>query len=49
MPIAWIRGAVRAFAGRADYEEYPAFGHWLVGEPALPAVAERVLRFLEMS
>ena len=47
VPIAWIRAAARAFRGRAEYEEYPEYGHWLVGEPALETVTRRVLRFLE--
>ncbi len=47
VPIGWVRSAARAFRGRAEYEEYPEYGHWLVGEPALETVAMRVLGFLE--
>ncbi len=47
VPIGWIRAAARAFGGRAAYEEFRDFGHWLVGEPALDPVATRVLGFLE--
>ncbi|MFQ5347860.1 MAG: alpha/beta hydrolase [Rhodothalassiaceae bacterium] len=45
-PVAWARSAARRFEGRARYQEYPGFGHWLIGEPALPMVAARIERFL---
>lgn len=46
-PPAWARAAARGFEGRARYQEFPAFGHWLIGEPALGAVSRRIIRFLE--
>lgn len=45
-PVPWARSAARRFEGRARYQEYPAFGHWLIGEPALPTVIRRIERFL---
>lgn len=46
-PPSWARSAARRFEGRARYEEFPGYGHWLIGEPAWPTVARRIERFLD--
>lgn len=46
-PPAWARAAARGFEGRARYQEFPDYGHWLIGDPAWPKVARRIRRFLE--
>jgi pimeloyl-ACP methyl ester carboxylesterase len=41
-----VRRIAQRYRARADYEEFPAHGHWLIGEPGWEELAETCRRWL---
>ncbi|MBM7060265.1 alpha/beta hydrolase [Pseudomonas sp. UL073] len=47
IPRAVSRGMARWYGQQLDYREYPAQGHWLLGEPGWEGHVERVMAWIE--